>query len=247
MSHNKVETFKTALEESLFATLGVNVAQGTLNPQLETTRQRVMPGLFALLNDRGAHRSAPLDPTIIEAVAKYNTTEHQQMFKAWIKNSPNKNSILDADGNTILHHAASTGKSQMIPFLIKQGLNVNAENDKHDTPLYATVVAFMSANNTHLQERLIDTIKALIANGAKNLSGTALPKSVMSLAATSGNLELVQLLHRSGFNLNEGDLFDPLTCAKMSKNRNPALIAYMQANSTVEGAAKASDGFKPSC
>jgi ankyrin repeat protein len=238
MSTNQ-DRFRELIEQGLFSALHIDPRTGasTLDPrqmreQLPTRsvqQDRLAHVLHSML--AGPIANSRLEPKVIEAVLKFNRPEHQEIVKAWVRDTSDKNGQLDSDGNTVLHIAAMAGISQLISFFVKKGLNVNAENNQHDTPLYAAISIYINdgEKNEHFKARLLAVIQELVKAGAKNVSNpnAVAPRSAMCLAAVSGSLELVQCLHASGFDLNEGDLLSPLSLALTSKNENKALIDFM--------------------
>jgi len=81
----------------------------------------------------------------------------------------------EAEGTTPLHVAAALGISPMVRHLAGRGANINAVNAKGGTTLLLARFAYTLANmagHTERAARLLDTIRWLRKQGAKDTPGT---------------------------------------------------------------------------
>ena len=69
---------------------------------------------------------------------------HSKEFLQYIFNSnPNLLSYRDKHKNTLLHYAASGGNLFSLQFLIENGLDIEAKNDRNATPLCLAAISFI--------------------------------------------------------------------------------------------------------
>jgi len=144
-----------------------------------------------------------------EAIVSYLTVAMErndvEAVKAFIKKGANVN-VANEKGDTPLHWAITTGRSDLIELLIEKGANLNARNMKGLTPLHGAVY-MNQKDNAHV----------LIMFGAdvhaKDSNKSATP---LHLAAGVGNREIAELLIEKGADLNARDYrgLTPLTYAK---------------------------------
>ena len=166
------------------------------------------------------------------AIAQFNSSEHQQIVSKWVKETSDINAI-NAEGNTILHLAVASAKKNLVKWILsRQGIDIDARNEKGNSPLIVAIgLACTNKSNDELRNRLIEIIQELLKSGAKNVPDqkAILIKSALGSASLYGDLPIVKMLVKHGFNHNEGDVMSPLAYAEgVVKHRNEELIAYLK-------------------
>ncbi|KAI9351001.1 ankyrin repeat-containing domain protein, partial [Pilaira anomala] len=99
-------------------------------------------------------------------------------------------SVIDEQGNSLLHLAASNGFTDVIPLLIEKGVAVDNHNSRGISPLAIAISL-----------GYIDTAKALIDGGA-NVNGKTRFATVLHHAITWNRLEIVKKLVELGCDVN---------------------------------------------
>lgn len=124
----------------------------------------------------------------------------------------------DSKGRTALMWAAANGHTPVVEFLLGEGADINAVDSDNQTALmYATTGSF------------VPTVEFLLANGAEvNFQSKKGRFTALTIAASGGNLEIVQLLleHGADKSLAEGSGSTPLDRAR--QNGHSAVVALLQ-------------------
>ncbi len=157
---------------------------------------------FALLSqniEKGAveyeHLNAYVKWYCIHILGLYQNAVCQKYFKCadiLIKNGADINSVINANGRTILHCAAQECCLEEVIFLLDAKANVNSRDVKLQTPIF---VAAEKGN--------VDIVKLLIDNGANINDINEDGEAPLHLAAFKGHFETVQLLIERGANIND--------------------------------------------
>ncbi|KAJ6246188.1 ankyrin repeat [Anaeramoeba flamelloides] len=136
-------------------------------------------------------------------------------------NAPIKN-YTNTEGGTALHLICKNHYYELIPLLIKNGLDVNAVNDKGFSSLNYIFECLTFGN---LSQKLILTIKALIDHGADvNIrSKIVLETVVHKVAALTGGLEIFKYIINKSIkktNFNIRDVFNRTPLDFITHNPN---------------------------
>lgn len=111
----------------------------------------------------------------------------------------------DRDGSTALHVAAKWGRDSICTALISEGADLDAEDDKGDTPLHAALSRFGAVYNGNQAS----TVLLLLAEGADPCSSNQAGKTPLHYAAafsTGSNVGLlIEALQDAGADLDEAD------------------------------------------
>jgi cytohesin len=122
------------------------------------------------------------------------------------------------NGNkTLLHEGAG---AELIEFLIKKGLNVNAKDDLGRTPLH-----YLSMNDFHTKE-----IKLLIKAGADVNAVDLNFQSPLHLASKEACNKTVQILVKAGADVNAVDLRGNIPLHLATKEDNLAVVRILVDN-----------------
>ncbi len=173
---------------------------------------RRYPDFFSSLTGKKYSIKQPeLTEEVIEATSKYNLPQHQITISQWIKNTKDVNAV-DENGNTLLHHAAITGKANLIEWFINKNLSIDAINGKSQSPLIAAIerAIEIKTDNPQLRQKLFATIEKLLSLGAKNVpscddESKFMKLSAMRTAVRGNDLELVKILVTHGVECREDD------------------------------------------
>lgn len=103
------------------------------------------------------------------------------------------NTVIDNDGNTLLHYAASSGQTEIVELLLRYRANINARNNNGDTPLHKAVY-----------EQRENIVRILLERGARIVVNKN-KKTPLHMAATGRNVDIVELLLMHGANPNIQD------------------------------------------
>ncbi|XP_061191667.1 ankyrin-1-like [Saccostrea echinata] len=117
---------------------------------------------------------------------KYDTSEFL------VTNYPQLIDVKDNDGNTVLHSACVNGDGQLISFLIKKGLDINALTNDGDSALHIACCN----DNYGACEFLVTNHPQLI--NVKNNKGY----TVLHSACESGDRKLISFLIEKGLDIN---------------------------------------------
>lgn len=111
----------------------------------------------------------------------------------------------DRNGSTALHVAAQWGRDSICTALISAGADLDAEDDKGDTPLHAALSALGAAVNPNQAS----TVLLLLAEGANACSSNQAGKTPLHYAAafsTGSNVGLlIEALQDAGADLDAAD------------------------------------------
>lgn len=128
--------------------------------------------------------------TALHLVSKIDN-ESDKIAKMLIENKAEVNS-LDFEGNTPLHEACMSGKSNIVNLLIKNGAEINIKGKYGFTPLH-------EASN----EGYFDIVKLLIENGAYlNKTCDIVNWTPLYYAIRNFHKDIIEILIESGSNLN---------------------------------------------
>ncbi|EQB89804.1 hypothetical protein J2Z44_001690 [Clostridium punense] len=111
-----------------------------------------------------------------------------------IEDCPKLLNAFDTSGYSLLHVAAEQNNKDILEFLLNKGLDVNIsrKNDNgHVTPLHRAV-----------NKNLIENVTWLLNHGAKIDAGIGIHATPLIEAAFNGSLEMIELLVKSGANIN---------------------------------------------
>jgi ankyrin repeat protein len=89
----------------------------------------------------------------------------------------------EAEDNTPLHYASSTGSADVVQEIINNGADINAKDDAAQTPLH------QACQNGHL-----NVVQALIRNGALLNEPDYRDDTPLHYASSNGSLEIIKLL-----------------------------------------------------
>ncbi|CAG5119476.1 unnamed protein product [Candidula unifasciata] len=125
------------------------------------------------------------------------------------------NTLLGTEGNSALHIAAEAGNEAICEVLIAAGANVNARNDKEDTPL---IVASVSGH--------LPIVKLLLNHHASVNRRGYHESSALHEATENGHYEICSYLITAKAGLEDEDTFGntPLICAAEKGHVNLVLL-----------------------
>ena len=173
----------------------------------------------------------PTPPTlpdeVIEAIRLYNKRSHQEVLERFLK-SGDKNAV-DANGRSVLHHAALFGKEALVTYFLKKGLDKELEDERGYTPL---ILAVNEVSNMPpaARTKVMACIETLLKARAQVISTGVFPQVAVNLAAVSGDVDVLKLLAHYGAALNDDVMGTPLWWAENTAVRSDAMIAYLHEN-----------------
>lgn len=172
-------------------------------------------------------KPATLPRNVINAVCLYNQPEHQVAIKEWLKQ--NDLNAVDSNGYSILHYAALSGRTKLVEFFLKKGVQKDLEDSRGYTAL------ILAAQEVHAmtgikRKSVHECMQQLLTHSARTVSSGPLPQVAMNLAALNGDLETLKLLEQHGAALNEDIMGTPLWWALNSNkaNKNAEVIVYLE-------------------
>ena len=125
--------------------------------------------------------------------------------------------VQDERGMTLLHHAAEVGHIGLVNALIEAGAEVNAQNDRDQTPLH------IAAENS------IDVVNALIAAGAEVNAQNDRDQTPLHIAAENSHIDVVNALIAAGAEVNALNYQGRTPLHMAAKNNNVKIIKTLVA------------------
>jgi ankyrin repeat protein len=128
--------------------------------------------------------------------------------------SPESVNIKTSEGDTLLHAAASQGKTDIVRELLSYGADVNAKNNDGITPIHNAAV-----NNNG------EIVKILVSKGASVNIREKNGLTALHLVAFDGNESMTRLLIASGADVNargSDHQITPLRAAQLQGNTRVA-------------------------
>ena len=147
------------------------------------------------------------------------------LLKAFEKNRMDIAKILlenGADISPALQYAASSGKLEIIEFLLKCNADVSDINDERCTPLHHAV----RNNSWEVSDRL-KAMKILLENGANvNAKDSELDTPLFS-AIYIGNIEIIKLLLEYDVNIDAFDIYGDSALHLAVENRHAEIVEIL--------------------
>ena len=118
----------------------------------------------------------------------------------------NINEVSNKKSNGLMYTALN-GNIDMIEFLVKNGIDINAQNEKGQTALYFAISKEVSMFTTTIQkeqifENQLDTIKELLKHGADINIKDKFGNTPLTHAVYRGNIDITKLLLENGADIN---------------------------------------------
>jgi ankyrin repeat protein len=128
--------------------------------------------------------------------------------------------VMNADGNTALHVAASLARLDFVSYFIHQGLDVNARNNSHNTSLH------LAAHNGYL-----DVVKMLVEAGCDVNTLNVDRHSALHLSAKHGKTSVVKYLVQDA-HCDTGIInLDAMNAAQLAEHLNQDdVVQYLKHN-----------------
>lgn len=131
---------------------------------------------------------------------------------------------LDGNGNTALHCASKSGVNEVVRFVLSKGADVNAKNKKSQSPLVMAVksgslqiIKSILSHPEYNQNLMTESEKIEMLNDASESSGSR----------STGYLEVVGVIVRSGVDVDTRDATHPTILAKAVETNNPDFVRFL--------------------
>lgn len=170
-------------------------------------------------------KPATLSREVIEAIRSHTELSISPILSGFVA-SKNRNAV-DDKGRTVLHHAVVAGKSSLITFFLENGIDKEQEDNQGFTPLLFAVRK-VSDLTPILRIKVKACIETLLLNNARVVSSGPFPHIAVNLAASSGDLDMLQLLEGYGAPLDDDKMGTALWWAEQAEEKSPEMIAYLQ-------------------
>jgi len=127
---------------------------------------------------------------------------HMATVKHLLKHANCDVNVVDGEGNTPLHLASYHFRMEVVEVLIEYGASVNAVNNLGFTPLL-----WLSSSPKNNKKKITEMISLFLENGANFRLTTMKGETALHLAASKGNVEVIQaLISSSSALINSVDL-----------------------------------------
>jgi ankyrin repeat protein/mono/diheme cytochrome c family protein len=154
----------------------------------------------------------------------------------------------DANGSTLLHHAAGYGSVDTMKRLLDAGADVNAANRRRSTPLHWALddeakVRLLLSRGAAINTRQVDgrtplyiaasmrngasLVKLLLDNGANPSLATANGMTPLMVAAVGGSLDIVTQLVDKGVDVNVKNGAGETALMFAATNGSPAAVKFL--------------------
>ncbi|CAG9326929.1 unnamed protein product [Blepharisma stoltei] len=142
--------------------------------------------------------------------------------------------LCDYEGKTPLHVACSTGKKEIVSFLVRQEVNINSIDSQGRTPLMEAI------NHGHFEiARELIKFGGIISCPNEQLA------PMLCYAGMRGDLNKVKILYKSGVNINVID-YDKKTVGHLAAaNNHLDVIRYLKNKTDYKFDAKDNNGMTP--
>ena len=138
----------------------------------------------------------------------------------------------DIHGDTPLHHAAITGKGQILKWLIDNGALINARNCFGRSPLHCTVI-----------EGHLDIVKILVENGILLNMRSENGSSALHIAVEKRFVEIVRYLLDQGALINIRDESGSTPLSKAAVGEEKCVLALLDFGAHID--VKSTNGLAP--
>ena len=127
-----------------------------------------------------------------------------------------------AEISPALQHAASSGKLEIIEFLLKCNADVSDINDERCTPLH-----LVAKNNSWAVSDRLEAMKILLENGADvNVKDSELDTPLFH-AIYIGNIEIIKLLLKYDVNIDAIDVYGDSALLLAVENRHAEIVEIL--------------------